>query len=126
LAESLARHGETFEDVDFRGEAIPFADLHASRLAKLAELVDEMLEVCPGCGRVHGEHADDATVQPGAYVHAETGDSVRVSRVEERKVYAWAQVSASGRQVQRVYDRDYFEGHFVPADDVEVLGGPAG
>lgn len=111
-------------ELDPRGELVPFEELHEARLRAIYEAVEAIVVTCPRCGRHHGEGCDDA-LQPGGYVNATTGDTVSVRRVAEAKVYAVAQVDRAGREVTRVYQRDWFEEHFVPADDVQVLGSPA-
>jgi hypothetical protein len=124
LAGEIAAAGLTAEELDPRNELLPFEELHRTRLSTIAELVNEIVFTCPNCGRRHDEACAE-TLQPGAYVHTSSGDAVSVRRVAESKVYAVAQVDATGREVSRVYDREWFEQHFVPAGDVEVLGGPA-
>jgi hypothetical protein len=108
---------------DPRDELEPFEELHATRLRAIAEALEAILAICPGCGPSHGERCENA-LQPGAYVNATSGDAVRARRVTETKVYAVAQVDPAGTEVARVYERDWFERHFVAAGDVEVLGGP--
>lgn len=124
LADELDQAGMTREELDPRGELLPFEELHAGRLRAIGEAVEAIVATCPRCGRHHGQDCA-STLQPGGYVNAETGDAVAVRRVAETKVYAVAQVDQTGREVTRVYERDWFEAHFVAADDVQVLGGPA-
>ncbi len=124
IAEELAKTGRRIDELDPRHEILAFEELHEPRLLAISDAVEQICATCPSCGRHHGDGCDE-DLQPGAYVHAETGDSVRVKRVAAAKVYAFAQVDPRGREVDRVYDREWFEAHFVRADDVEVLGSPA-
>jgi hypothetical protein len=124
IADELAQAGRTVEELDPRDEILAFEELHEPRLRAISDAVDAIVETCPSCGRQHGEGCEE-TLQPGAYVNAATADSVSVWRVATAKVYAVGQVDHTGREIDRVYDREWFEEHFVPADDVQVLGGPA-
>jgi hypothetical protein len=119
----LAAELQVQADPDPRNELEPFEELHATRLRAIAETLEAILAICPGCGRSHGEICENA-LQPGAHVNAATGDAVSVRRVADAKVYVVAQADAAGSEVARVYERDWFERHFVAAGDVEVLGGP--
>ena len=123
LADQYEAMGVTPEELDPREELLAFEELHHTSLSSIHEAIERILATCPNCGRVHQEDCD--ALAPGAYVHAGTGESVSVRRVADSKVYAIAQVDPTGREVQRVYERDWFEESFVPAEDVRVLGGPA-
>lgn len=120
LSAELAAAGLTAVDLDPRGELVAFEALHSDRLGHICELLEEIVSTCPQCGRLHGEGCEDA-LQPGAYVHAASGDSVRVIRVEQRRVFTVARVAVSDREIERVYDRPWFDENFVPADSVTVL-----
>ena len=113
---------QTVGNADPRNESMPFLDLHRERLAEIERLVEEVMHVCPQCGRNHGPDAHE-TLQPGPYVNASSGDAVMVQRVELEHVYARAEVSPE-RFVDRVYERPWFDENFVPAEGVEVLPSP--
>ncbi len=122
LGEQLAATGVTAEELDPRGELLAFEEMHQTTLRTIHEAVEIIVATCPNCGRSHQEGC--ITLQPGGYVHASSGDAVSVRRVADSKVYAVVQVDPNGREVTRVYERDWFEKNFVPAEDVQVLGGP--
>lgn len=120
VAEAMAEQGISWEQIDPRGEILPFAEIHEHDLQAIHDAIERIVMTCPNCGRHHGKDCDEA-LQPGPYVNTATGDSVNAVRVTASKVYVKAQIDASGRQVDRTYDREWFEAHMVPADHVAVL-----
>jgi hypothetical protein len=68
----LAAELQVQADLDPRNELEPFEELHATRLRAIADALDAILALCPGCGRNHGEICEDA-LQPGAYVKPRAG-----------------------------------------------------
>jgi hypothetical protein len=123
LADEYKDIGVTPEELDPRGELLPFEELHSTRLRTIHAAVEEMIATCARCGRHDGVDG----LQPGAYVNTDTGDALNVRRVTDTNVYAVAQVDHGAREVSRVYQRDWFEQHFVPAASVHVLAvDPAG
>lgn len=122
--EAAAMMAEVADTLEFR-EFADFANLHRAELRTIYECLLRMSKVCPGCGRIHGPgegHGDDDAqpFQPGVYVNKLTGESVKVVRVEERRVIVEAEV-APGRWIDRMYDKPWAEDNLVPADKVEVL-----
>jgi hypothetical protein len=118
--EIAAQTGRPRDELDPRGELLAFEELHGTRLKAIYEAIEAIVATCPNCGRYHGEDCEEA-LQPGAYVNAATGDTVSVRRVTDAKVHVVAQVDQGRREIARIYDRDWFEEHFVPAEDVQVL-----
>jgi len=68
----LATELQVQAELDPRNELEPFEELHATRLRAIADALDAILALCPGCGRNHGEICEDA-LQPGAYVKPRAG-----------------------------------------------------
>jgi len=120
-AEDLKAMGLTAEKLDVRGELLPFEALHEDDLKAIVDARERVIGTCPGCGarQCDGGH-DDGRTAPGGYVDAKSGESVRVVRVEARRVHVVVQVTPE-RSIDRVYERDEFERRFVRGDDVEIL-----
>lgn len=112
--------GMSLEELDPRHELVPFEELHAPRLATIHEALNEILGVCPRCGRDHSGKNKDV-LQPGSYVRSGTGEVVQVVRVAATKVHSLAHHGEDVPAVDRIYERDWFEANFVPAGGVELL-----
>lgn len=76
--------------------------------------------------KLHGFSPTSGSVkapEPGAYVNSKTGESLWLARFDTSSGKCYCEVETSpGRTIERVYEREFFETHFVTADSV-VIGG---